>query len=92
MQNFGILLLPKVGGIEFYLQGARGHAIFNDFVCFRKLRVLNYKLVRVTPFTEETHSDTANVDDSQESHTIDTDKYKKKDGRCFFKSTLIQSV
>ena len=43
LQNFGILLLPKVDGIEFYLQGARGHTIFNDFVCFRKLRVLHYK-------------------------------------------------
>ena len=92
LQNFGILLLPKVDGIEFYLQGARGHTIFNDFVCFRKLRVLHYKLVRETPFTEETHSDTANVDDSQESHTIHTDKYQKKDGRCFFKLTLVESV
>ena len=88
MKNFGILLLPKVDGIEFYLQGARGHTIFNDFVCFRKLRVLHYKLVRETPFTEETHSDPANVDDSQESHTIHTDKYQKKGWPLFSQANL----
>ena len=49
-------------------------------------------MVTETPFTEENHPDTANVDDSQESHTTHTDKYKRKDGRCFLKLTLVESV
>ena len=44
--------------------------------------------MRETPFTEETHSHTANVDDSQESHTIHTDKYQKKRWPLFFQANL----